>query len=185
MHQPGERTTDPTKSIERRKKKLSYWRVKIIQKSWKKKYEMSAVWKLFLVIWILYSSKTNEAFRPASATFVPWFFFSSFFLSSAIHFLHNRHAVAALCAFLIPLQHPPQITFQTCLNCFFSLFSCACYICCERVHTLLIQSSFGKPSTTYWHYVELLIWYNFILTTMMCLTCICISCEMFSGFFFG
>lgn len=47
------------------------------------------------------------------------FFFSSFFLSSAIHFLHNRRAVAALCAFLILLQHPPQITFQTCLNCFF------------------------------------------------------------------
>lgn len=118
MHQPGERITDPMKSIERRRKSLSYWRVKIIQKS-RKKYEMSAVWKLFLVIWILYSSKTNEAFRPASATFVPFFFFSSFFLSSAIHFLHNRRAVAALCAFLILLQHPPQITFQTCLNCFF------------------------------------------------------------------
>lgn len=126
MHQPGERITDPTKSIERRKKKsLSYWRVKIIQKSRKKKYEMSAVWKLFLVIWILYSSKTNEAFRPASATFVPWFFLSSFFLSSAIHFVHNRRAVAALCAFLILLQHPPQITFQTCLNCFDFLSSVA------------------------------------------------------------
>lgn len=120
MHQPGERITDPMKSIERRRKKsLSYWRVKIIQKSRKKNMKCLQFGSCFFWSGSYTLQKRMKRFGPHLQHSCRDFFFSSFFLSSAIHFLHNRRAVAALCAFLILLQHPPQITFQTCLNCFF------------------------------------------------------------------